>query len=376
MFPHFMRVILVSHTYVARANRGKLRALTALGCTVAAAVPARWSAPHGAGTVATEWEDDAGIRIVPIPVRGDPAEPDGVAWDRRAVRRLLKDFRPDLVQVEEAPWSLAAARIVAEARRLRIPVTLFSWQTVPRPDTLRDRLRRRRVLRSVAGAVAGNTQAAALIERAQPALPVAVMPQTGAALPAAASSVSGPLAIAFFGRLVPEKGLDFLFRAAVKVLGSWTIDVVGTGPAQVELEQLAERLGISARITWHGALPRSDLGVVWARANCLVVPSRATRDWVEIQGPVAIDAMARGLPVVVTGTGALPEVVGDAGIVVPEDDAAALAEALQTLLDEPAERSRLGAEGRRRVIAVFANEAVARRQLDFWHHVASQRASV
>jgi glycosyltransferase involved in cell wall biosynthesis len=371
-----MRVILVSHTYVARGNRGKLRALTALGCTVAAAVPARWSTPQGAGTTVTDWDDDAGVRIVPVPVRGDPADPDTVVWDRRALRRLLKDFRPDLVQVEEAPWSLATARIVAEARRLRIPVTIFSWQTLPRRDTLRQRIRRRRVLHAAAGAVAGNAEAAALIARAEPALPVAVIPQIGASVPPAASRLGGPLAIAFFGRLIPEKGLDFLFRAAVKVLGSWTIDVVGTGPALLELAQLAERLGISARITWHGALPRSDHGAVWARVNCVSVPSRATRDWVEIQGPVAIEAMARGIPVVVSSTGALAETVGPGGIVVAEDDTASLAEALQTLLDDPTERARLGAEGRRRAMAVFASDAVARRQLDFWHDVASQRASV
>jgi glycosyltransferase involved in cell wall biosynthesis len=244
-----MRAILLSHAYVSRAARGKLRALNALGCSVAAAVPARWPDPRGLATTVTEWGDDAGVGIVPIGVRGDPAEPETVSWDRRSLRRLLKDFRPDIIQVEEEPWSRAAARTVAEARRLRIPVVGFSWLSLPRAYDLRERLRRRRVLRGIAGTVAGSPQAASLLERARPGLPVTIIPQLGTAAASAAQRVEGPLALGCIGRLVPEKGLDILFRASVKVLGEWTLDVAGTGPAQVELEALAERLGISARIT-------------------------------------------------------------------------------------------------------------------------------
>ena len=185
-----------------------------------------------------------------------------------------------------------------------------------------------------------------------------------------ANRLDGPLALGFIGRLVPEKGLDTLFRACVQVLGQWSLDVVGTGPAQIELEALAERLGISARITWHGALPRAAIEPVWAGINCLAVPSRATRDWVEIQSPSVIEAMGRGIPVVASDTGALRHIIANAGILVPEDDAAALAQAIGTILDDPVERARLGGEGRRRVIAEFANEAVARRQLDFWRSLA------
>ena len=111
-----MRAIIVSHAYVPRPNRGKLHALTTLGCAVAAAVPARWADPRGSGVVETGWDDDAGVRIVPIPVRGDLADPADVRWDGRALRRLFRDFRPDVVQVEEEPWSSAAARVVAEAK--------------------------------------------------------------------------------------------------------------------------------------------------------------------------------------------------------------------------------------------------------------------
>ena len=366
-----MRAILFSHAYVSRASRGKLRALNALGCSVAAAVPARWPDAHGLGTTVTEWGDDGGVGIVPIGVRGDPAAPEEVRWDRRSLRRLLKDFRPDIVQIEEEPWSRAAARTVAEARRLHIPAVGFSWMSLPRGDTLRERLRRHRVMRGLAGAVGGSPLAASLLERARPGLPTTIIPQLGTAPAAVANRLDGRLAMAFIGRLMPEKGLDILFRACVKVLGDWSLDVVGTGPAQVELEALAEQLGISARVTWHGALPRLELEPVWAGINCLVVPSRATRDWVEIQAPAVLEAMGRGVPVVASDTGTLRHTVGLGGILVPEEDSTALADALRMLLENPAERARLGGEGRRRVMAEFTSEAVARRQLEFWRSLSS-----
>jgi len=68
------------------------------------------------------------------------------------------------------------------------------------------------------------------------------------------------LAIGFVGRLIPEKGLDLLFRAAVKLVGRWTITVVGTGPAQEELEGLAEQLRDSDELRpLAGAAPAAEL---------------------------------------------------------------------------------------------------------------------
>lgn len=369
-FRTLMRAIIVSHAYVPRSNRGKLHALTTLGCAVAAAVPARWADPRGSGIVETGWDDDAGVRVVPIPVGGDLADPADVRWDGRALRRLFKDFRPDVVQVEEEPWSGAADRVVAEARRLRIPSVVFTWLSLPRAHTLAQRLRRRAVFHGVAGAVAGNELAGALLARTRPSLRTTVIPQLGVTPAPAPNELGGRLAMGFIGRLVPEKGLDLLFRACVKVMGEWSLDVVGTGPAQIELEALAERLGISARITWHGALPRTELADVWHDLNCVVLPSRTTRDWVETQGTAAIEAMAHGIPVVVSDTGVLRQVVGEGGLVFPQDDADALAAALRRLLDDPGERARIGADGRRRVIGNFSNEALARRQLDFWRTLA------
>jgi glycosyltransferase involved in cell wall biosynthesis len=98
----------------------------------------------------------------------------------------------------------------------------------------------------------------------------------------------------------------------------------------------------------------------------VVVPSRATPRWIEVTPRAALDAMAHGLAVVGSAAGAIPETIGNSGLVVPEEDVGALADVLQRLHDDPAEHQRLGAAGRRRVMDAYTDAAIAERTLAFW----------
>jgi glycosyltransferase involved in cell wall biosynthesis len=241
---------------------------------------------------------------------------------------------------------------------------------VVRPEPLADRWRRRRTLARARGLVGGNKLAASLLARGRPNVPVAVIPQLGLTPPLEIHRPDhGDLAIGFVGRLVPEKGLDTLFRACVKLLGRWTLTVVGSGPAQEQLEALAERLGIASRIAWRGPMPAGQLKDLWPELDCLVVPSRTTPQWVEMFHPAMVEAMGHGVTVVGSDSGALPELIDTAGLVVPEDDVPALTAALQHLADAPRERARLGREARLRVMTEYVDNAVARRTLEFWERV-------
>ncbi len=362
-----MRAIVVSRVYADPATRGKLKALAGLGVAVAAAVPDRWS-PLGLGAEQqTIYGDDAGVRTVPISLKGSTAPDADPAWSRSALRRLIADFKPELIQIEEEPWTRAAATAAALARRLRVPYTLVTRESLPAHHGALGRLRRSRVLGHAKGVLAVNEVAAKLATRQHPALEREVVPQLGVGLPLQNTRVAQVgLTIGFFGRLIPEKGLDLLFRACVKLIGRWTITVVGTGPAQEELEGLAERLGIAGRVTWLGALPRQKVDEVWPRLDCVVLPSRTAPRWVERTPRAAMEAMAHGVAVVASAAGALPEIVGPAGIVVTEEDVVAIAEALQRLHDDPAERERLSAAGRQRAMSEYTDAAIAAKTLRFW----------
>ena len=362
-----MRALVISRVYADPTARGKLRALASLGVTVSAAVPDRWIPAGLVQQQQTAWGDDSGVRTVPVPMRGSALATADPFWHAGTVRGLLTDFRPEVVQIEEEPWSNGAASIGRAARKLGIPYVVLTRESLPTSRGTLATLRRNRVLGGAAGLVAVNELASRLALKGRPSLPHRSIPQIGTPLPLDVERAPHTgLAMGFVGRLIPEKGLDLLFRAAVKLIGRWTITVVGTGPAQEELETLAERLGIAGRVTWLGALPRSGVEAIWPRLDVVVLPSRTTPRWTEVTPRAALDAMAHGIAVVGSAAGAIPETLADAGVVVPEEDVAALSEALQRLHDDPAGHQRLGAAGRRRVMDAFTDAALAERTLAFW----------
>ena len=369
-----MRAVIVSRVYADPGARGKLKALASQGVALTAAVPDRWTPIGLQLEQKTSYGDDGGVRTVPIPVGsgvpgGDPS------WSASALRRLFTEFRPGLVQIEEEPWTRGAAAAARAARRLQIPYVLLARESLPLRHGLAAGFRRGRTLRGARGLIGISEAAVRVATRRHQGLATTVAPQLGVALPLTPEHAAHQgLAIGFLGRLIPEKGLDLLFRACVKVIGRWTITVVGSGPAQEELEELAERLGIAGRVTWLGALPRQRVDEVWRRLDCVVAPSRTAPRWVEVVPRAAFEAMAHAVPVIASDSGALPAAVGPGGIIVPEEDVGRLAAALQRLHDEPAERIRLGALGRQRIMDEFTDAAVAARTLQFWRSLLGATA--
>jgi glycosyltransferase involved in cell wall biosynthesis len=105
---------------------------------------------------------------------------------------------------------------------------------------------------------------------------------------------------------------------------------------------------------------------VYRRMDVLVLASRTMPSWKEQFGRVLIEAMASELAVVGSDCGEIPHVIGDAGLVFREGDAEALRAQLQWLLDAPGERSRLGAQGRKRVLERYTMEGIARSTIEVY----------
>ncbi|HLB82474.1 MAG TPA: glycosyltransferase family 4 protein, partial [Gemmatimonadales bacterium] len=174
------------------------------------------------------------------------------------------------------------------------------------------------------------------------------------------------VAIGCIGRLVPEKGVDTLLQAlAENRAHRWHLTVVGDGPDRERLERLASDLRLAARVRWAGALPPEDVRKLWPELDVLVLPARAMPTWAEPAAQVVAEAMAYEVAVVGTSAGATPEVIGDAGVVVPPDDPLALSGALRRLAS-PEQRRPLAHAGRARAMQHFSDDAVAERTLTFW----------
>jgi L-malate glycosyltransferase len=365
------RVLIVSPTYLNPANRGKLRALAARGIEVTVGVPQRSREAALGRTVEMGWERQNGVEIFPIPAR-HWANADAARFANRALLSLLRDKRPDVVQVEQEPTARTSQQVVRVARKLKLPVVLFTVQNVELPLPLFARARRGRALRRLKGAIAGSGGAAAVLRRAVPNLPIAVIPQLGVQVPTTLEhALHEGLAIGYVGRLVAEKGLDTLLQALAENRGGrWQLWVMGDGPDRERLERIASELRLAARIRWTGALPPDEMARVWAELDVLVQPSRELPTWAEPSAQVVAEAMAHEVAVVGTGAGATPEVIGDAGAIVPPDDPAALAGALRRLTDEAVRRP-LAQAGRARVMQLFSDDAVAERTVAFWKEVVA-----
>lgn len=154
----------------------------------------------------------------------------------------------------------------------------------------------------------------------------------------------------------PLKGLQYLLPAVASISDRRDIKlvVVGEPRANGMVEKLIKRFGIGNIVTFTGRISYEEFVTQYAKAAISVVPSVY-----EGFGLPAGEAMACAVPVISTTGGALPEVVGDAGIMVPPGDPGALENAINNLLDHPEKARRLGEEGYRRVRSHLTWTAVA-----------------
>src|SRR5438034_3612367 len=362
------RVLVLSHTYLQPAHRGKLRALAARGLEVTVAIPQRWREPWFGRPIDVAWERQGGLEVFPLPASGmgggRNVELANAKYGRRALKALLRDRRPDLVQIEEEPNSNAARQVLGAARRFGIPVVLFTHQNVVLDQGWWAHWKQRRMLRKLTGLVAGSDLAGTLIRGDAPNLPIAVIPQLGALAPHEPQHVPHEgLAIGYVGRLVPHKGLDNLLRALALLRSSkWRLMIVGDGPEPGRPEALASELRLAGRVRGPGGLPGEQVANLWPDLDVLVQPSVASPEWREANGQVLMEAMANEVAVLGTDSGVIPELIGDAGLVVPDGDLQALAGAVERLTDQGTRRS-LAAAARARALRFYSVDAMAKSTL-------------
>ncbi len=151
-------------------------------------------------------------------------------------------------------------------------------------------------------------------------------------------------------RMAPEKGVDVLIRAMALVRRDALLVLAGDGPDADACRALATSLGLGDHVRFFGL--RDDVERVYAASDVMVTPSL----WDEAFGLGVVEAMAAGKPVVVTASGAMPEIVahGACGLVVPKRDEVAMAGAIGRLLDDDALRARMGQAARARAQAEYA----------------------
>jgi glycosyltransferase involved in cell wall biosynthesis len=340
---------------------GRHAAMLATGCVDSGCDVRAFGPAEVAPLLTAGGEGRIGFEVVTIAARPRPAR--DMAAVRR-LRRLLRQAGPDVVHAH----GLRAGALAALALRPAplagrpaggAPALVVTVHNAP-PPAAWQRLIYAMLERVVAGRAdavlcVSHDLTARMRRRGARQVGPAVVPAPAAPVVAPAMLAAGgrPVVLAV-GRLAPQKGLDTLLAAAATQ--RWRerrpeplVVIAGTGPLARALPVRARELGVQARfLGW-----RADVAALLAACSVFVLPSR----W-EGQPLIVQEALRAGRPVVATDVGGVRDLAGDAAVLVPPGDPAALAAAVLGVLDDAGLSARLAAAARARA-AMLPTEADA-----------------
>jgi glycosyltransferase involved in cell wall biosynthesis len=266
-------------------------------------------------------------------------------WDPRALRRAVREFDPDLVDVHEECYFPAGAQAVRAAGDR--PVTMFAAQNISKRYPAVIRRLRRHVFTRVRAFYPCSNEAARVLKawgfrgRVE-VIPYGVEDELFEVRPVGDR-------VGFVGSLVPQKGIADLLSFGPRLL------CVGSGPLAADVLSVGGEVVV--------ARSPEELAGQLRRMGVLVMPSRTLPHLKEQFGRAAVEAMAAGVPVVAYDSGALGEVIGDTGVLVPEGDRDGLVGAIELLLDHP---DGLGERGRARAWQRYRWRTVAEQMVGMY----------
>ena len=365
--PGPLRVAVISHSCVVDVNQEPYAELLKHGdIELRLFRPQRWWASVSGGVEfsALPAMSDCAVSL-PVWLPGQIH----LHWYTNELGRQLDIFRPDILLVDEEPYSFPAAQGVHLAakcgyklivsskenikRRLPLP---FGWiysavldrcdRVVVVSEQCREVLVDRGCKRPIS-LVPHGVDANIFTPQTQPGRPEGLPP-------------SGPL-VGYVGRLAPQKGVLDLIAAGQLAASDggreFALVLIGQGPLRGELARIAR--GNDGGPPLCMVISGVDQA---ASLDMLVLPSRTTPQWKEQFGRVIIEALACGVPVIGSDSGHIPHLIEDTGggLIFPEGDTRRLAECIRQLLSDPLEARELGRRGREQILAKYTWEQTAR----------------
>lgn len=386
--PRPLQVALISHSYSEPRYRAKLE-LIGREVDLEVISPCSFDTPYGKRSIdeipGTSYRLSRYETFFPIGIRST------TRWMLRTKDLGFCKRAPAVIHVENELSSFSMAQVVI-ARKLwcpSTPIVAFVWANLRMPG-FRGVLTRSlaaALKRSVRFFIAGNVDARTLLLReGVPPDQIAVFPLVGIdindyrpstdaerqGVRASLGISNGTFVIGYAGRFVAEKGIPELVEAFLLIKRQYpnrrlTLLCIGRGPLQSWLEAFREQ---DVLVVAGGAA--DSVRALYAAMDTFVLGSRTTARWKEQFGQVLIEAMASGVPVVGSDSGAIPEVIGSAGIVVHEGDVRELVAALEQLLEDGGLRQALVERGRRRVAEYYSIEVLAARTVEIYRAVANE----
>jgi glycosyltransferase involved in cell wall biosynthesis len=383
-----MKVLMLSKACIVGAYQKKLEEMAAInGVDLTVVVPPSWDDPRDATRLEKLYTQGYEMIVTDIAFNGHYH-----LHFYPKLRRIVRQVQPDIFHIDEEPYNLATFQAMRLAQSVGTGTVVFSWQNLFRRYPPPFNLMERYVLSRTDALLVGNSESGEVWQRKGYRGPIYLIPQFGVdpaiyyrherSVRRERRSVvryrhvrrpsQSALAMGYVGRLVEEKGLEVLFLAANKLIGPWTIQILGDGPDRERLEKMVQWLGISGRVTFDQKMPSTHLPHYFSGLDVLVLPSLTRPNWKEQFGRVLIEAMACDVITVGARCGAIPEVIGNAGLTFAEGDVNELRAQLQRLIDDVALREELRSMGRQRVVENYTQEAVAKNTVNVYREILGQ----
>jgi len=326
-------------------------------------VPAVWQ-EFGRTLVAAP-SDDPRLTLHVLPIRLPRAGP--MSWYLHfypGLRRVIREVSPDVIHLWEEPWSFVAmqARILKGPAALVMEVDQNILKRLPPPFEWI----RKQVLGHTDHVLSRSPDATAVVRARGYLGPVTRIgygvdltnfrPDVEPMLP---RTVRPDFRIGYVGRVIEEKGLDDALDAMKLTGAPISLAIMGEGPYEGRLRQRVEELGLADRVSFRGWGTPTDVASFLRSLDAMLLLTRTTKTVREQFGRVIVEAQACGVPVIGSQGGAIPDVVGDGGWIVPERDPRALARQLDLIIADPQSLQAHGLAAQSNVKDRFTYGAVA-----------------
>jgi glycosyltransferase involved in cell wall biosynthesis len=344
-----MDAVIVAHAAVRAANRSVYRRLASRGVNVTLVVPDAWYSVLGGVLPAEPEPADSGVRLVVQKRLGKAHINLYALWP--GLTGLIDRKRETAIYVDGDPPGFIALQAALGARRHRAGLVMLSMQNILKKYPLPFNLIQRFVLSQTGACVAPTRECEQVMRDRGYGGPISIM-RFGYELAPLSQTVRDDIAkrygfsrpaIGYIGRLVPEKGVDVLLKAA-KMVPDASIVIGGDGPESEPLKRLARELAIDERVRFLGNLEPTEAVAVMGSLDVSVLCSRTTGFWKDQIPRFPIESMAQGVPFIGSSSGAIPELAGDAGLIFTEDSFHELAVRMREALDRKDELSRRSLE--------------------------------
>ena len=358
-----VRVLMLSKACVVGAYQRKCEEIAARDdIELTVAVPPEWK--YERGTLKLEKTYTRGYRLVTQPILFNGSF--HLHFYPR-FESLVRQVLPDVIHIDEEPYNFATFHALRIAQKYHARSLFFSWQNLNRRYPFPFNAMESYVLKHVDYAICGNHDSVEVWRSKGYTGKTKVIPQFGVDPDLFCPSPRGRggrgegdlFTIGYGGRLVREKGIHILLHAFARLNDHSRLKILGSGPQRDSLENLARALNVHDRVEFLNWIPSTETPNFARSLDVFVLPSLTQSNWKEQFGRALIENMACGVPVIGSTCGEIPNVIGDAGLIVNEGDDAELANALIRLRDDLNLRNDLAQRGRERVLEKFTQKRVA-----------------